>query len=157
MLRILLLLAVVPLTDILLLVWMGQQTDGFVVMMLIVVPAVLGLWVARHIGLRALREVNRQMALGRMPSGSLLDGLLMLLAGGLLIFPGPITDLAGLGLLVPPLRRAVRKYVVDRIQTKVAAMMAGDRDPMGPRDKIIDVRVIDPPSKPGQRSDRGGG
>jgi UPF0716 protein FxsA len=45
----------------------------------------------------------------------MLDGLLVLFAGFLLLIPGFITDVAGLALLLPPLRRWVSQRLLHRM------------------------------------------
>lgn len=49
----------------------------------------------------------------------MLDGLLVLLAGLLLIFPGYLTDSCGLLLLIPGVRRGVRKRFEANLQSQM--------------------------------------
>ena len=51
------------------------------------------------------------MLAGKMPAQAMGDGVLILVAGVLLITPGVITDIVGLSLLLPPFRLLVRKGV----------------------------------------------
>lgn len=61
-----------------------------------------------------------------------------------MITPGLLTDLAGFALLIPPIRRAVGRWLTRRLQARfVTAVSSGWRGP-AEHDKIIDVRVIDP-------------
>ena len=72
--------------------------------------------------LRFAHRAQGQRALGQMvdtvrqPGGALAtagDGVLVALAGILLILPGFLTDLVGLLLLVPPIRQAVLRRFAD--------------------------------------------
>ncbi len=48
-----------------------------------------------------------------------MDGLLILVAGAVLLTPGLLTDLLGFALLVPATRRAVRRAVSRAIRTRM--------------------------------------
>jgi UPF0716 protein FxsA len=146
--RLFVLLTLAPLVEVLLLVWIAQQTNLTVVLLLIFVPGLFGVWLARREGLRSLQVVREEMARGQIPSRSLVDGLLVLLASGLLIVPGVLTDLVGLALLVRPLRRVVGRYLTGKMEARVQSMMAGNQWAGPGRDRIIDVRVIDAESGP---------
>jgi UPF0716 protein FxsA len=51
------------------------------------------------------------MAQGEMPSDEIVAGVLLLVAGVLLVTPGFVTDFFGLSLLVPQVRKALIKSV----------------------------------------------
>ena len=74
---------------------------------LILMTGFMGGTLAHRQGFTTLQKIQLDMAQGRMPAGALLDGLLILVAGLLLITPGIITDLVGFSLLIPPLRRLI--------------------------------------------------
>ena len=59
---------------------------------LILMTGFMGGTLAHRQGFTTLQKIQRDMAQGRMPAGALLDGLLILVAGLLLITPGIITD-----------------------------------------------------------------
>ena len=45
-----------------------------------------------------------QLQEGELPTDGILDGLMIFIAGALLLTPGVLTDLLGFGLLIAPLR-----------------------------------------------------
>ena len=51
------------------------------------------------------------MAQGEMPSGEIITGVMLLVAGVLLVTPGFVTDFFGLSLLLPAVRSALIKSV----------------------------------------------
>ena len=55
----------------------------------------------------------------RMPAPYVLDGLMILIAGALLITPGLITDTVGFLLLVPPVRAAIKNWLRGVLERKV--------------------------------------
>jgi UPF0716 protein FxsA len=65
--------------------------------------------------LRQLRE-KRAHALA---VGDILDGVLILLAGAVLITPGLLTDLFGFFCLVPAGRRLIKRFIESRFQSAV--------------------------------------
>jgi UPF0716 protein FxsA len=58
----------------------------------------------------------------------------------LLITPGVLTDALGFALLVPPIRRRMRRYLAERFKTRIAVhpMPGFGASPGGP-DDVIDV------------------
>ncbi len=103
--RLFLLFTVVPLIDLWVLLRIAAVAGPWGTLALIVVPSLLGAWLARREGLRVLRAWQRAIAEGRMPEEGLISAGLVLAGGVLLVTPGVITDAAGLALLVPPVRR----------------------------------------------------
>jgi UPF0716 protein FxsA len=149
--RLFLLFTLVPLVEIFLLAWIAEQTNWLVTLLLILLPGLLGAWLARREGLRCLRVVREEMARGQMPAASLLDGLMILVAGALLVTPGVLTDLAGFALLIPPVRRLVRRVLTRRIHARIVRVMSASRTAGPGHDEIVDVRVIDAESRPPQK------
>ncbi len=115
-LRLLLLFTVVPLVELALLLAIGRYVGLVATVLLVLGTGVLGAWLARREGLRAFYRVREEMAAGHLPAEALLDGLLILVAGAVLLTPGLLTDLAGFALLTPFVRAAVRRAVADRLR-----------------------------------------
>jgi UPF0716 protein FxsA len=74
---------------------------------LVVFTAVLGAWLMRWQGFQTLRRVQSATERGEIPALEMLEGVAILLAGGLLLTPGFVTDAIGFVLLTPVLRRAL--------------------------------------------------
>ena len=53
-----------------------------------------------------------------MPTDALLDGLMIFVAGAVLLTPGLLTDVFGFLLLVPAGRAAVRRVVSERLRRR---------------------------------------
>src|SRR5262249_37383132 len=104
-----LLFTVVPLCELAVLIWVGQITVWWLPVLIVLVDAVLGAVLVRWQGLRTLNRIQEDLAAGRMPGDSLVDGLLVLVAAVLLITPGVLTDVAGFALLIPPVRHLVKR------------------------------------------------
>ncbi len=138
--RLFLLFTLIPLVELALLFWISQHTGWRFTLGLVIVTGVVGAWLARREGLRCWLEVQRQLAEGKLPAEPLLDGLMILVAGAVLITPGVLTDLVGFALLVPPIRGLVRRYLAARFQAHVVVNpMQGFAEPPAQDDDVIDV------------------
>jgi UPF0716 protein FxsA len=110
--RLLLLFTIVPLVELYLLVKLGSVVGVAPTVVLVVFTGVLGAWLARVQGLNVLRRLGADLAEGRLPADAVTDGLLILIAGAVLLTPGLLTDAMGFLLLIPKGRTAVRKVAV---------------------------------------------
>jgi UPF0716 protein FxsA len=117
-LRLLLLFTVVPLVELFLLVKLGTVIGIGPTVLIVICTGVLGAWLARWQGLGVLRRVSEDLAEGRLPADALIDGLLILIAGAVLLTPGLITDALGFLLLVPKGRAVVRRTVAARLEQR---------------------------------------
>jgi UPF0716 protein FxsA len=109
--RLLILFTVVPIVELLLLIKLGEVVGFWPTVALVIGTGALGAFLTRLEGLRVLRQVQTEFAEGRVPTDRLLDGLLILLAGAVLLTPGLLTDALGFFLLIPPGRRLVRRTI----------------------------------------------
>lgn len=107
--RFFLLLLALPFVELYLFLAVGREIGPFLTLVTIVLTSFLGVALARSQGMRILVKYREAMAQGRLPHDAVLDGLLIFVAGVLLIVPGFLTDAVGFLLLVPPLRRFARQ------------------------------------------------
>ena len=124
-LRLLLLFTLVPLIELFLLVKLGTVIGIGATVLIVISTGVLGAWLARRQGLGVLRRLSEDLNEGRLPGDTLIDGLLILVAGVLLLTPGLITDTIGFLLLVPQGRTVVRRIVAARFEKRT---IDGDPD-----------------------------
>jgi len=110
---------VMPLLELWLLLQLGGCYGWRVTLLVVVLTGFTGAWLARMQGLQTLLAIRRDMAEGRMPAPRLMDGVMILIAGVLLITPGLITDAVGFLLLIPPVRGAVRGWMRLRLEQKL--------------------------------------
>ena len=147
LLRLLLLFTIVPTVELVLLLILADKTSWQFTVGLILLTGLVGAALARYEGLRCLRRIQDQLSAGRVPGNSLMDGMMILVAGALLVTPGVLTDLLGFALLLPPFRSLIRRYVKSRFEANIRLHMpAGGWPPEGdqpPRDRIIDTKVIE--------------
>ena len=103
-----------PLIELVVIIKVGSAIGAFETVALLVLCSLVGVWLVKQQGLAVLRRAQREADAGRVPTASLLDGVLLLVAGGLLIFPGFVTDIVGALLLLPPVRYVLRRLLVAR-------------------------------------------
>ncbi|MBE9376453.1 FxsA family protein [Saccharopolyspora sp. HNM0983] len=103
------LLLVAAVVEIGVLVLVGQLIGVLPTLLLVLGTALLGSWLLRREGRRTLEEFRTAAMQRTPPERELSDGVLVAGAALLIIVPGFVTDLAGLVLLLPPVRAAARK------------------------------------------------
>jgi UPF0716 protein FxsA len=111
-----LLLLLLPVAEIWLLVQVGSHIGAGWTVLLVVAGALGGFLVIQTQGRSGLSRMTSLFRRGVSPAKEMLDGLLVLFAGFLLLIPGFITDVAGLALLLPPLRWWVSRRVLRRMR-----------------------------------------
>jgi UPF0716 protein FxsA len=108
MIKILALFIILPAVELAVLIEVGRHIGILATLALIVTTGVLGAYLARSQGLAVLRQMRVETAAGRLPAEPLVDGVIILLAGAVLLTPGFLTDIAGFLCLIPAFRRMVK-------------------------------------------------
>jgi len=116
-----LIFVVTPIVELAVIVQVAGSTGVMNTIGLLVLVSLVGAWLVRREGLGILRRVQAELAKGRMPGRELVDGLLVLLAGALMLTPGFVTDAVGLALLFPPVRAVLRLVATRRLSRSVDA------------------------------------
>lgn len=114
-----------PIIEIAVLIQAGQAIGTWPVIGLVILTALIGSIALRAQGMSAMRRAQSGN-LGDLPM-AMTDGLLLMIAGVLLLTPGFVTDAFGLSLLVPPVRRLVAKQLRARIVTMETRRAQGGR------------------------------
>lgn len=109
-----------PALELYLLVKVGGIIGALNMVLWVFVSAAIGLWATRMQGQHAMQKVRAELAEGRVPQNSFMDGVLLFFGGVLLILPGLITDAVGLLLLIPPFRRLAAVTVGRYLTTQQA-------------------------------------
>jgi UPF0716 protein FxsA len=146
-----LLFTLVPLVELAILTWIGIETKWYVPILIVIATGVAGAALSRWQGWQVLQRIREDARAGRVPADALIDGFLILLAGILLVTPGVLTDLVGVALLIPPVRKLVKRgvaaWIKRNIEFRVGRSTADFWSTVGEqsatrRDEIIDAKVI---------------
>jgi UPF0716 protein FxsA len=130
---------IVPLLELALLIYIGSKTSVLFTIGLVLLMGILGATLARWQGWQALTRIRYELRAGRMPADAMLDGLLILVAGVLLVTPGVLTDVVGFSFLIPPVRKVVKRALiawlrrnvrVDTVQFRSVSGSGADRTPV---------------------------
>lgn len=147
LLKLLLLFTLVPLAELYLLLQIAARTGPQFTFALVIVTGIIGAMLARRQGLSWRQRLHDELQSGQVPTTSLLDGLMIFVAGALLITPGVLTDVVGFLLLISPIRGLLRRRLRERLlrsfQVRPGGGPSSPSEPGPPRDVIIDSYVIE--------------
>jgi UPF0716 protein FxsA len=146
----------VQVLDLLLLIVLSRRFGFWQTVGTLVAVGVIGSSLARREGGRVWRGFQASLAEGRPPEHGVIDGMLVLLGGVLLLLPGILSDLVGLALFVPQLRRAIaallRKRLTRELELRPPIGMGPrrfDAEPQGPAPRsspsVIDTTGVESP------------
>jgi len=121
LLGLLFLFALVPLVELYLLIRLGTYVGAVDTIAIVIGTGVAGGLLAKSQGLAVLDRIRAELNQGRLPAESLFDGLLILIAGAMLMTPGLLTDGFGLLLLIPWSRQAIKSWLKRKMQEKISA------------------------------------
>jgi UPF0716 protein FxsA len=141
--RLLLLFILLPFVELTLLLLLGQWTDSILVPILFVLgTGVLGTVLARQQGATVYRTIKTELAAGRMPTDAMIDGVMIFVAGLLLISPGVLTDLIGISAMIPPIRRFYRRQLIAWFHRtfQVQSMVGGESVR---KSDVVDTYVVE--------------
>jgi len=121
----LVLFVVAPLGEIYVLIQVGSQLGALNTIALCILTAAAGATLIRIQGIGTLLRIRSALDRGELPALEMLAGALLVVAGALLLTPGFVTDSAGFVLLVPAVRNAIARHLIERHSTRIP--------PAGPR------------------------
>lgn len=149
LLLVLLIFVAAPIVELAILIKLGGWLGWLPTIALVFGAGLVGAAVARVEGLRSALRIRQQLASGVAPTAEVVDGLLIAAAGVLLLLPGFVSDVLGLFLLLPPVRKLVRRGLMHWVRTRFRVQVIGGHevDDCGTApvrsDQIIDARVIE--------------
>jgi UPF0716 protein FxsA len=109
-------------------------------LLVLLAGSVVGLWLARREGVRAAQALAEAVSNRRVPTAELTDGMLVAASGVLLFVPGLVTDLAGLLLLLPPVRALARRRLVRAAEERSPDLRSARIRSQAP---VVDGEVVD--------------
>ena len=118
LLKLFLAFTIIPIIEIYLLIEIGSMFGALTAVTLVILTGFLGAFLARMQGLQTLYRIQESLREGRMPSGELLDALLIVIAGLVLLTPGFLTDSAGFILLIPATRNSIKYWLRRQIELR---------------------------------------
>lgn len=111
---------VVPIIEIAIFVAMGGLIGFWWTMGGVVFTAILGSYLLRLQGFAVWADVQGKLRVGQFPGQSIVDGIMLAIAGALLLTPGFFTDAVGFALFVPQ----VRYFIFEQLRLRVGVVQA---------------------------------
>ena len=118
LLKLFLAFTIIPIIEIYLLIEIGSIFGALTAVILVILTGFLGAFLARMQGLQTFFRIQESLREGRMPSGDLLDALLIVIAGLVLLTPGFLTDSVGFLLLIPATRNSIKYWLRRQIELR---------------------------------------
>ena len=117
--KLLLLFTLVPTIELIILVGIGQILGFWPTVVLIVITGAVGAILTKIAGISIVSQIIGDLKSGVLPGRKMIDGVLILIAGAMLITPGILTDIAGLLLLFPVTRVFFREKAIRWLKKKL--------------------------------------
>lgn len=102
---------IVPIVEMYILIQVGGMIGGLYTIGLVLLTALIGVTLLKRQGLSTFMTAQQKMNSGQVPVTEIAEGLMLAVAGALLLTPGFVTDTVGFILLTPYLRQ----YLAGRI------------------------------------------
>lgn len=114
----LLLFIFVPIIEIGLFIQVGGYLGLWPTIALVLITAFVGASLVRSQGLQTLMSVQTRVQQGELPAQQILEGVMLAVAGVLLLTPGFMTDALGMLVLLPAPRAVIAKYLMSKMVVK---------------------------------------
>lgn len=130
----------VPMIEIALFIQVGGFIGIWWTLLIVLATAISGSYLVRNQGLREISNLQRSFSELDDPTEPLANGAMILFAGALLLTPGFFTDVVGLSLLVPGVRRAAFLWAKSKVKVQSFSMGGQTQDPeqRPSGDRVID-------------------
>jgi UPF0716 protein FxsA len=158
------LVILIPIAEVWTAILVAHHIGWLATIALLILISAVGPLLVRRQGIGVWRRARRRLDEGEVPGREAIDGVLLLIAGGLLTFPGFITGALGLMLLLPPVRSLVRSASaawlarrISRSSITVAASFGGPPNAFDHRGPVMSAeshpvehprRTLGPPVEP---------
>lgn len=107
---------VAPACEIGVLLLSGKTIGVLPTVLLIILTGFVGAYLAKKQGMQAVRNLQKEIQYGRIPSNAILDAMAILVGGIMLLTPGFISDIVGLFLLFPITRNWIKPFLIQFIK-----------------------------------------
>ncbi len=117
--KLLVIFIVVPVVELSLLIKVGSIIGTLNTIIIVLLTAAIGAYMVKLEGLGVMYRIQKNLMEGIFPAEELIDGMMILIAGVLLLTPGFITDIIGFLMVFPGsrnvIKRLARRYFDRRI------------------------------------------
>ena len=108
-----------PILELAILLKLHEVLHFWPTFLLIIITGALGITLVKRQGISILQKIQLEMGAGNLPAPQMMDGVMILIAGALLVTPGLITDIVGFSLLIPFIREQIRFWLRKKLEEKL--------------------------------------
>ncbi len=141
--KLFLLFTIIPIAELYLLVFVGEQIGTLNTIVIVVLTGMIGASFAKAQGGMVLGKIKSDLAQGVMPGKELVQGGLILAGGIMLITPGIMTDILGFSLIFPLTRIFYSKILFRYFKGKFTMQNYSNYNQEEPYNKSDDDNIID--------------
>lgn len=137
-------LLLMPLAEIAGFVVVGRALGVWTTLALVILTGIAGVILLRAQGLQVLRQLSVEGREGRVPAEAIIHGAMIVVAALLLLIPGFISDIIGLALFMPAMRRMLwsaigRRFVVSSTTYSHSFRQEAGFNPTAPKGRVVDL------------------
>ncbi|MHB2267397.1 FxsA family protein [Aliihoeflea sp. PC F10.4] len=137
------LILAMPVIEIAVLIAVGSEIGVLATLGLLFASAILGIVLVRIQGFSTVQRIRAELDRGGSPGRDLVHGMMILVAGILLIIPGFVSDAIGLLLFLPPVRDFGWRFLKGRIQVATVQTRTSWDPRRRNRDGVVDLNEDD--------------
>ena len=123
--KLFILFAILPIIEIAILINVGEVIGGWNTVLLVILSAFIGAYLVRQQGFSTLMQAQSKMQSGAIPGQEMAEGLLLVIAGVLLVTPGFVTDIFGFLLCLPITRPFIANKLLKHLAVRVVTTQQG--------------------------------
>lgn len=144
------LLLFIPILEIAVFILIGGQIGVLMTLAMILLTAVIGSILLRIQGFSLLGRIQEKMQAQEIPGEELVSGVMVLVAGVLLLTPGFVTDAIGFLLFFPPFRKVLWSSIASKIIVRAPSSFHPNYERARPQDNsdVIDLDASEFSEKP---------
>lgn len=138
------LLLFIPILEIAVFILIGGQIGVIATLAMIFVTAIVGSILLRIQGFATLNSIQQKTHTGEIPGKELVNGVMIMIAGVLLLTPGFVTDSIGFLLFFPPFRQLLWTSIASKVVIKTEgafknAQQQGTYSRSYPGEDVVDL------------------
>jgi UPF0716 protein FxsA len=118
--KLFLIFVLVPITELAILIKVGSYIGIETTIIIVILTAIIGAYMVKMEGIGVMSRIQKNMQEGIFPADELINGMMILIAGALLLTPGFFTDIIGFILVFPVSRNILKNIAKPYIKKKMS-------------------------------------
>jgi len=119
--KLFLIFALIPVIELALLIKIGSIIGIFNTITIVILTAIIGAYMVKSEGLGVMYRIQQNMQENIFPAEELINGMMILIAGALLLTPGFFTDVIGFLMVFPFTRKHIKKIARHYFDKKISS------------------------------------